>query len=312
MTTKRAIVLGSMLLVSGACGSAPPSTPGPVDAAAPDVPPDAAPLPPQTTRLRIVNRCDAPIWISHSDNVVDDADVALAPGALRDYDIPDAGLPSARFWPRVGCDATGHGCDTGDVGQPPIDSKFEVTFAPLGGGAESFYNLSLVDGYTLPFAVRPVGAGAGVGNCSASDCSMMSLDDCPGHEDLGGGAFPAYDDVDLRVTNEAGATVACLAPCKAWNYPPPVGLGNPEADDPGLHLCCPTPIDPSTGNCTPDNGCMTPDACRDASDPVSVVHTGYVAVVHAGCPTAYAYSYDDAAGLHQCPAETGFEVTFCR
>ena len=28
-------------------------------------------------------------------------------------------------------------------------------------------------------------------------------------------------------------------------------------------------------------------------------------------PTAYSYAYDDAAGLHNCPSETGFEVTFC-
>ena len=56
---------------------------------------------------------------------------------------------------------------------------------------------------------------------------------------------------------------------------------------------------------------MTPEECRDAQDPLSVVHTDYVAAVHAGCPTAYGYSYDDAAGLHACPSSTAFEVVFC-
>ena len=56
---------------------------------------------------------------------------------------------------------------------------------------------------------------------------------------------------------------------------------------------------------------MTPDACRAASDPESVVHTSYVALVHARCPSAYSYAYDDDAGLHACPAATRFEVTFC-
>lgn len=287
---------------------------------------DAAPLPPQPTRLRIVNRCAAPIWIAHSANVPFDQDVALASGAYHDYPIPDGGLASARFWPKLGCDSSGHGCLVGDNGegggapcgpkgcQPPFDSKLEVTFAPLGGADATFYNLSLVDGYTLPFSVTPVGAGAGVNACTASDCSQLTLDKCPAGDDLGGGVYPAYASVDLRVRDpgDPARTIACLAPCKAWQYPAPYGLGKPESEDPGLHLCCPTPIDPATGQCTIANGCMTPDACRAKSDPLSVEHTDYVAVVRAGCPTAYSFAYDDAAGLHACPAATGFTLTFCQ
>ena len=65
------------------------------------------------------------------------------------------------------------------------------------------------------------------------------------------------------------------------------------------------------GQCTVANSCMTSEACRAPGDPRSVVHTSYVAAMHAMCPTAYAYSYDDAAGLHTCPSSTAFEVTFC-
>ena len=117
---------------------------------------------------------------------------------------------------------------------------------------------------------------------------MLTVDACPAAEDLGDGPI-----VDLRLDD-----VGCLSPGKAWSYPAPYGLGQPESEDPGLHLCCPAPF--------------SPEACRDASDPLSVVHTDYVALIHERCPTAYAYSYDDAAGLHQCPARTGFEVRFCR
>jgi hypothetical protein len=56
---------------------------------------------------------------------------------------------------------------------------------------------------------------------------------------------------------------------------------------------------------------MTSEACRAAGDPRSVVHTDYVAALHAMCPSAYAYAYDDANGLHACPSDTSFEVTFC-
>ncbi len=299
------------LLVLAACASSPPAESidaGPrADASAP-VRPDAAPLPPQTARLRVVDRCAEPIWIAHASALPDQI-VRLEPGGYHDYPIPEGGLSSARFWPKLGCDADGHACRIGDTGegggapcgeggcQPPIDSKIEVTFAALGSDAATFYNLSLVDGYTLPFAIAPVGPGAGQGACTASDCAALTLEVCPAHEDLGGGAFPAYADVDLRLADRDGATVGCMSPCKAWHYPPPYGLGHPESEEPGRHLCCPAP--------------MSAEACRDDRDPLGVVHTDYVATVHATCPTAYGYSYDDAAGLHACPASIGFEVTFC-
>lgn len=322
--TQRCLLPVTFALAWG-CSSA---SPGAIDAAmiadaAAPSPPDAAPLPPQTERLRVVNRCAEPIWIAHGGNLPAAQNQRLAPGDLLDVAIPAAGLASVRLWPKLGCDAAGDACRVGQSGegggapcpaagcQPPIDSKFEVTFAALGSGAATFYNLSLVDGYTLPFSVEPVGPGAGAGSCTVSDCAVP-LDACPPAEDLGGDAYPAYGDVDLRVTDPAsGAVLGCLSPCKAWHYPAPYGLGLPESQDPGLHLCCPTPVDPGPGGCTPENGCMTPEACRAADDPLSVVYTEYVTLVHALCPTAYAYSYDDAAGLHSCPADTGFAVTFC-
>jgi hypothetical protein len=68
------------------------------------------------------------------------------------------------------------------------------------------------------------------GTCVTTRCAV-SLDACPTDEnDVG----------DLRVSKN-GRVVQCLAPCKKWNYPPPFGLGQPESDEPGLSLCCPTP-----------------------------------------------------------------------
>jgi hypothetical protein len=256
--------------------------------------------------------------------VTDPQNVQLTNGQSHDYQIPAGGLASARFWPKTGCDATGHACAVGDNGQgggqpcpangcqPPVDSKFEVTFAAVGGTAQTWYNLSQVDGYTLPFKVTPAGSGVGQGSCIASDCGQLSLDRCPGSENMsGGGAFPAYANEDLRVFDGSGKVIACMAPCKKWNYPAPWGLGQSEGADPGLHLCCPTPTDPASGQCTVANHCMTSAACSNAADPMSVVHTSYVAAIRAMCPSAYSYAYDDAAGLHACPSDTSFEVTFC-
>src|SRR5262249_47898144 len=124
------------------------------NADAPTATPDAST--PPATRLRITNRCSQPIWIAHSDHLADPQNTRLAIGESHDYAIPDSGLATARFWPKVGCDAGGHACTIGDNGegggrpcpasgcQPPVDSKFEATFAALGSTNSTFYNLSQV------------------------------------------------------------------------------------------------------------------------------------------------------------------------
>jgi hypothetical protein len=308
-------------VMSGSPAPAPTPTPTPTPPPAPTPPPPVTSLP---TRLRVTSNCAQPIWIAHSDNETDAQNIQLARGQSHDYDIPAGGLSAVRFWPKVGCDGGGHNCAMGDNGQgggvpcpaggcqPPLDSKFEATFAAVGDTAQTWYNLSQVDGYTLPFKVRPVGSGAESGSCVSSDCSQLSLAGCPGDDDLsGGGAYSQYAHEDLRVRDGSGNVIACAAPCKKLNYPAPYGVGLSESQDPTLHMCCPTPIDPASGQCTVANGCMTSQACSNAADPASVVHTRYVAALHSMCPTAYAYAYDDNAGLHACPSTTSFEVTFC-
>jgi len=74
----------------------------------------------------------------------------------------------------------------------------------------------------------------------------------------------------------------------------PYGFGRPEDQGNGKWYCCPTPP-------------VSPEQCRSNI----VVKTEYVKLVHKDCPTAYSYSYDDEAGLHNCPNEVNFEVNFC-
>jgi hypothetical protein len=320
MANRSAIQAWELFTIDLPNGSAPPTNGG-GPAAPPSAPPTSGTQP---TRLRVTNRCAQPIWVAHSDNLADAQNVQLGNGQSHDYNIPAGGLQTVRVWPKVGCDGSGHNCVMGDNGegggrpcpatgcQPPLDSKFEVTFSATGTAQSTFYNLSQVDGYTLPFKVVPKGAGAEGGSCVTSDCGKLLLDQCPGDEDMsGGGSFSAFAHEDLRVRGADGKTIACMAPCKKWSYPAPYGLGKSESADPGLHLCCPTPIDPASGQCTADRGCISPDQCRSPADPRSVEHTDYVAAIRRMCPSAYSYSYDDDAGLHACPSTVGFEVTFC-
>lgn len=245
--------------------------------------------------LTVKSNCAFPVWLqamsNHGAPPVPPGDVVVSlpqRGASHAY----AALPAAwagRFWPRLGCaNPNGTDCASGEAVppcpprgcEPPADTKFEFNFA----SSSTWFDVSLVDGYSLGVAIAPSRQDPSSG-CVATQCAL-SLADCPANETLGLGS--------LRVPGARGGVVQCLSPCKRWNWPAPLGMGRPEDSAPGVDLCCPTPP-------------VSPAQCRGGP----VVDTEYVRLVHRECPSAYAYAYDDAAGLHTCPSGTTFEVTLC-
>lgn len=121
------------------------------------------------------------------------------------------------------------------------------------------------------------------GSCVRTDCHLL-LSDCPRNEknELG----------DLTVIGRSDNQVACLSPCKKWNYPAPYGNGRNEQEAEGRLLCCPDPV--------------TSEDCRRGI----VVNTDYVKLVRQACPTAYSFSYDDEGGLHNCPSSASYVVNY--
>lgn len=244
-----------------------------------------------TTRLSITNRCEFPVWMVTIPNAnippLSDSTVQLSKGQSHDYSIPNNGW-AGRFWPKVGCDSNGMNCAAGEAippcppsgCQPPADTKVEINFANLNSTEPTWYNISLVDGYSLPIEIKPRGEVSG--SCITTKCNL-SLAECPQNEIQGLG--------DLRVIKD-GKAVQCLSPCKKWNYPAPFGLGKPETEAPGVNLCCPN---------------NDVEGCRKGI----VTQTNFVQTVHRTCPTAYSYAYDDQAGLHSCPTQKSFDVTLC-
>lgn len=247
-------------------------------------------------QITVTNACSYNVWVAQqansgfsvlSGNGVDNTG-NLASGQTASYTIPDGGW-GGRFWPKTGCDSSGNNCEAGssippcpsDGCEPPSDTKVEFFYYPLSDPGTPYYDISLVDGYSIPIRITPSQIG---GACVETVCSV-SVDNCPQNEIDGLG--------DLRVSKN-GKYVMCLSPCKKWNYPAPYGMGQPEDVEPGLHMCCPTPP-------------IEPDDCRSGD----VVRTEYVNLIHSACPSAYSYAYDDEAGLHDCPSGTSFAVTFC-
>lgn len=247
-----------------------------------------------TPSITITNACSMDVWMAFTPNAgsppLSDGIVKLpATTGSHSYTLPATGW-AGRFWPKTGCDTTGENCKTGqavppcppDGCQPPADTKVEFFFGPEGGTERPYYDVSLVDGYSLPMKITPSGTPSGT--CVETSCAL-SLDACPKSEILKIG--------DLQVKS-GKEVVQCMSPCKKWTWPKPLGDGQNEGTQPGLDMCCPNPP-------------VSPMQCRAAD----IEKTKYVALVRQECPTAYSYSFDDKAGSHDCDPGTTFSVTLC-
>lgn len=84
--------------------------------------------------------------------------------AATTFTIPDSGW-AGRFWPKIECDNTGQNCAVGQsvapcpsAGcQPPADTKVEFFYPPINDpqNRNVWYDVSLVDGYSLPMEIIP-------------------------------------------------------------------------------------------------------------------------------------------------------------
>lgn len=78
------------------------------------------------------------------------------------YQIPNGGW-GGRFWPKTNCDGAGQNCETGQSMppcpsggcQPPAETKVEFFFPKTGVQENVWYDISLVDGYSLPVDIVP-------------------------------------------------------------------------------------------------------------------------------------------------------------
>jgi len=147
-----------------------------------------------TRRFRVTNKCQHDLWIQQAGSPGTELPsepkiLHLAAGSEHTYAVPDKGLASTRFVPKVGCDSYGNNCLIQSI-QPcpaggcdvPIDTKFEASWgcmhasgddevdrkvcALTGQGNPStfqdWWDGSAVDGWTLPFSVLTDDGGRGL------------------------------------------------------------------------------------------------------------------------------------------------------
>lgn len=246
----------------------------------------------------------------------DPQDVKISPGGSATFHTAaedGAGLVATRFWPKMGCDGNGSHCELGESGgpgegcvvrlpgkpddykqcNPPFDTKFEATFAPPDAPTRDTIDMSIVDGYTLPFKLD-----VSVGSCVVADsqkpfvgmdCSGLSLSKCPEAEILGG------QSVNLRAINpKTGTFSGCYAPCQKliddkWNQN---GSFSPDSAQAGPYCCA--------------GAFASPGACNAGP----ILQSEYMKVKNEACPVAYGYPYDDKVATIICDPSTKYTVTF--
>lgn len=116
--------------------------------------------------IKVNNRCGHPIWIATLTNnnkaALPGGTPRLGQGQSHTFNIPNSGW-AGRMWPKIGCNNQGQACEFGQSippcgahgCQPPADTKIEFFIPSSNDHREIWYDISLVDGYSLPSEIIP-------------------------------------------------------------------------------------------------------------------------------------------------------------
>ncbi|KAK9743368.1 hypothetical protein RND81_03G234700 [Saponaria officinalis] len=154
--------------------------------------------------ITIINDCKETIWPAVTPgNSFNGGGFVLKPGESKVFNAPVGW--SGRIWGRTGCkfDQNGIGkCQTGACGsslQCSAGGEPPATLAEFTLAALDFYDVSLVDGFNIPIAVKPL---HGTGNCSIAGCDSDLRKSCP-------------KELSVKISN--GKTIACKSACEAFD-----------------------------------------------------------------------------------------------
>ncbi|KAK1758710.1 thaumatin family-domain-containing protein [Echria macrotheca] len=216
-----------------------------------------------------------------------------------------------------GVNGNGAACRTGDCfgklscefsGQVPT-TLAEFNLIGGMGGKQTFYDISLVDGYNLPLGIvyHPAGNTTWIPP-NLTNCACIAS---AGYLAAPARSGMAYTNSSFPTPWEAAQTnggVAGWCPWDLQEYPPskpgsgiyPYPDDNIERPvfDPCLSACAATgdPQDCCTGRYN------DPNVCRPGL---------YSQQAKSVCPDAYSYAFDDQTSTFIIPNGGGFEVVFC-
>ncbi|KAI2617120.1 Osmotin, thaumatin-like protein [Hypoxylon sp. NC1633] len=270
--------------------------------------------------LIVTNNCGETLWPGIATQNGDPPDLhgfELAPGETKSQAVGPTW--QGRIWGRTNCTTSGDTatCLTGDC-FGKLDCEYggavPVTLAEFnlaGGvtGRQTFYDISLVDGYNLPVGVVYHPAD----NTSYIPPNLVNPS-CIGTT----GYLAGFSKTGLTYTNstypmpyEDTQSNADLVRWCPWDLqaflPEKPGDGvYPYPDD---NLQRPV-FDPCKSACAADND--PSDCCTgDYDDPGVCQPSQYSYNAKAMCPDAYSYAFDDQTSTFIIPSGGGWEVVFC-
>lgn len=287
--------------------------------------------------LVISNNCDDTVWPGIGTQAGTGGGTGgfeLSAGSSKSLTVsPDW---QGRVWGRTNCsfNAAGTGasnlngnngggaaCSTGDcggvldcvmTGATPV-TLAEFDLAGGSGGTQTFYDISLVDGYNIPLGVTYI-----PNNDSSTQDIPPNLTNCACIGTAGWLAAPATSGENGNSTNgtfpvpwEATQTNAQVAGWCPWDLQvtQPTKPGDGVYPYPDDNIQRPI-FDPCLSACSKTNS--PSDCCTGAyDDPTKCKPNLYAKSAKAVCPDAYSYAFDDQTSTFIIPSGGGWEITFC-
>lgn len=308
----------------------------PAPAPAPEAP-AGAPAPAVAHTLLFTNSCLETVWVgSYSQNgapAIGGGGWALTPGQTMRLDVPVGS--SGRIWPRTGCafadegkcptpgvdccktggcltrDGTTFGQECAHTGEPPATLVEWTLDAPSGNGPIDTYDVSAVDGWSVPVSIRPVAGSFNPEPDPGMDAAMWC--------GTGAGIFDA--ETCPEAYRVEGSPSSCWSPCAHAKR-----TGAADA----AKLCCtcsfaasitcPDPACEGGYGCTPYHDPAYPAGMtcdpwsKDASRAWDATAISYIDAVRKVSPHVYSWPFDDAAATYHCRRTEGladYAIEFC-
>ncbi|KAK6438540.1 hypothetical protein LTR95_005254 [Oleoguttula sp. CCFEE 5521] len=281
--------------------------------------------------LLITNNCAETIYpgiLTQGGTGPADSGFKLSPGA--NHSLMVSTDWQGRVWGRTNCsfDDSGHfsgsgrACTTGDCG-PVVactgTGELPATLAEFtlsGANGQSYYDLSMVDGYNLPMAIELIAH------------SMSNVDDIPPNQSnpscvasVGNYAGPSFNPYTSGSKTFLGTNASFQLPFLSassdkisnwcpWDLQvsPPTSPGDgvyPYPDGNVQRLA----FDPCFSACAKYN---EPAYCCTGKYGPSKCQANYFSkAAKAVCPDAYSFAYDDADSTFAVPKGAGFNVVLC-
>ena len=257
-----------------------------------------------------------------------DTGFSLSPG--NNHTVYVGGNWQGRVWGRTNCSFNGQGqtqgggsaCTTGDCGElackqagnPPATlAEFNMD----GWQSQTFYDISLVDGYNLPLAIVLLpGNNSQLANIKPSTTNPSCVASVG---DLAPPNFNPYNNNQQFLgtnsssplafdTQNTASTVSNWCP---WDLQvdPPTSPGDGVYPYPDSNIVRPA-FDPCLSACAKYK---QPSYCctNQYNGPGKCSPNYYAKAAKSVCPDAYSYAYDDATSTFSVPTGAGFQVIFC-